>query len=70
MVYQANNESEKLTMWQAELTTAMTGFTVEQQENAIRQFLNMAASMTNHKRLQLLFSLLENLVVSDVLPAR
>lgn len=48
----------------------MNGLTKEQQEAAIRQFLSMAAVMTNHKRLQLLLSLLENLVQTNVLPAR
>jgi len=48
----------------------MTGLTKEQQEAAVRQFLSMAAAMTNHRRLQLLLSLLQNLVQSNVLPAR
>lgn len=57
-------------MWQNELKAAMSGLTKEQQEAAVRQFLSMAAVMTNHKRLQLLLSLLENLVQTSVLPAR
>jgi len=48
----------------------VTGLTKEQQEAAVRQFLSMAAAMTNHRRLQLLLSLLENLVHSNYLPAR
>lgn len=70
LVHNPNNEKEKISTWQSELTTAMTDLTVEQQENAIRQFLTTAAAMTNHRRLQLLLSLLENLVSSNVLPAR
>lgn len=65
-----NSENKKIATWQAELTAAMANLSKEQQENAVRQFLSMAAAMTNHKRLQLLLSLLENLVTSNVLPAR
>lgn len=48
----------------------MTGLTAEQQESAVRQFLSLAAGMTNHRRLQLLLSMLETLVTKGVLPAR
>lgn len=48
----------------------MTGLNTEQQENGVRQFLTMAAALTNHSRLELLLSLLENLVTNNVLPAR
>jgi len=57
-------------MWQNELKGLMTGLQKEQQEVAVRQFLSMAAAMTNHRRLQLLLSLLQNLVQSNYLPAR
>lgn len=70
LVHQPNNESEKITTWQNELKGVMTGLTKEQQEAAVRQFLSMAAAMTNHRRLQLLLSLLQNLVQSNFLPAR
>lgn len=70
MVYHPNSENEKLATWQTELTTAMSNLPKEQQESAVRQFLSMAAAMTNHRRLQLLLSLLENLVSTNVLPAR
>lgn len=70
LVHHPNSESEKIATWQSELSSAMSNLSKEQQENAVRQFLSMAAAMTNHKRLQLLLSLLENLVASNVLPAR
>lgn len=70
LVHQPKKESEKVTTWHQELKTAVTGLTKEQQEAAVRQFLSMAAAMTNHRRLQLLLSLLENLVYSNYLPAR
>lgn len=70
LVHHPNSESEKIATWQTELSSAMSNLSKEQQENAVRQFLSMAAAMTNHKRLQLLLSLLENLVTSNVLPAR
>lgn len=70
LAHDPNSENKKIATWQAELTAAMANLSKEQQENAVRQFLSMAAAMTNHKRLQLLLSLLENLVTSNVLPAR
>lgn len=70
LVHHPNSESEKIATWQTELSSAMSNLSKEQQENAVRQFLSMAAAMTNHRRLQLLLSLLENLVASSVLPAR
>lgn len=70
MVHHPNSESEKITTWQTELSSAMSNLNKEQQENAVKQFLSMAAAMTNHRRLQLLLSLLEHLVTSNVLPAR
>ncbi|KAH0954985.1 hypothetical protein HN011_002731 [Eciton burchellii] len=70
LVHHSNNDIEKITTWQNELKSAITGLTKEQQETAVRQFLSMAAAMTNHRRLQLLLSLLENLVQSNFLPAR
>lgn len=70
MVHHPNSENEKITAWQTELSSTMSNLCKEQQENAVRQFLTMAAAMTNHKRLQLLLSLLENLVTSNVLAAR
>ncbi|XP_015604323.1 mediator of RNA polymerase II transcription subunit 23 isoform X1 [Cephus cinctus] len=70
LVHHPDSESEKIKTWQSELSSAMTGLTPEQKETAVRQFLSMAAAMTNHSRLQLLLSLLENLVNKNVLPAR
>lgn len=69
-MHHPNSENEKISAWQTELTSAMSNLSKEQQENAVRQFLSMAAAMTNHRRLQLLLSLLEHLVISNVLPAR
>lgn len=70
LVHHPNCEGEKIATWQTELSSALSNLNKEQQENAIKQFLFLAAAMTNHKRLQLLLSLLENLVTSNVLPAR
>ena len=70
LVHNAELEIEKIAGWQNELSTAMTGLTTEQQESAVRQFLSLVAGMTNHRRLQLLLSMLENLVTKGVLPAR
>ncbi|XP_020291253.1 mediator of RNA polymerase II transcription subunit 23 [Pseudomyrmex gracilis] len=70
LVHQFNTDSEKITTWQNELKTAVTGLAKEQQEAAVRQFLSMVAAMTNHRRLQFVLSLLQNLVQSNVLSAR
>ncbi|XP_058805221.1 mediator of RNA polymerase II transcription subunit 23-like isoform X2 [Phymastichus coffea] len=69
IVHNTNNEKEKITGWQAALTNAMMGLTLEQQENAVRRFLYTSAEITNYKRMNLILSLLENLVSNNVLPA-
>lgn len=63
-------EKEKITGWQKELTVAMTGLTSEQQENVISRFLNVAGEITNYRQMHLILSLLENLVSTNVLPAK
>ncbi|KAH0534921.1 mediator of RNA polymerase II transcription subunit 23 [Cotesia glomerata] len=70
LVHNLGSETEKIKKWQGELRSAMLKLPVDQQELAVKQFLTLAAGMTNHKRLQLLLGLLENLVVNTVLPAR
>ncbi|XP_014210874.1 mediator of RNA polymerase II transcription subunit 23 isoform X1 [Copidosoma floridanum] len=70
IVHDTSNEKEKLTRWQGELTTAMLSLTPEQQENAIRKFLHTLADTTNCKRMHLILSLLENMVSTNVLPAK
>ncbi|XP_072748836.1 mediator of RNA polymerase II transcription subunit 23-like isoform X2 [Anoplolepis gracilipes] len=70
LVHQPGHENEKITTWQNDLNGVIGGLTKEEQETAVRQFLSMTAAMTNHKRLQLLLSLLQNLVQSNFLSAR
>lgn len=53
-----------------ELQNALTGLPAEQQEAAVKQFLSMAATMTNHSQLQLMLNLLEYLVNNNVISAR
>jgi mediator of RNA polymerase II transcription subunit 23 len=48
----------------------MMGLSTEQQENAIRKFLYTSAEITNYRRMHLILSLLENMVATNVLPAR
>ena len=70
IVHNPEEEKEKEEKWQKELSAAMTGITAEQQESAVRQFLILAGGVTNDRRLDLLLSMLENLVNTSVLPAR
>lgn len=70
LVHHPEVEAEKVQKYQNELQTTLTGLPVEQQEAGIRQYLLVAAGMTNHNRLQLLLSLLETVVANSVLPAR
>ncbi|XP_008216793.1 mediator of RNA polymerase II transcription subunit 23 isoform X2 [Nasonia vitripennis] len=70
IVHNPSNEKEKIKGWQSELASVMAGLGTEQQENAIRRFLYIAAEITNYKRMHLVLSLLENLVSTNVLPAR
>ncbi|XP_066992222.1 mediator of RNA polymerase II transcription subunit 23 isoform X2 [Anabrus simplex] len=70
LVHRPDHEAEKIQSFQQELQTALTGLVVEQQEAGVKQYLLMAANMTNHSRLVLLLSLLEKLVSDNILPAR
>ena len=70
IVHNPSNEKEKIKGWQKELAAAMAGLTAEQQESVIRRFLNVAAEITNYRRMQLIVSLLENLVANNVLPSK
>lgn len=61
--------SEKLNSFLQELQTAFSGNPVEQ-ENAVKQYLSLTVSMSNPSRLHVLFTLLENLVSNNTLPAK
>lgn len=51
-------------------TAPTPGISVEQQENGLRHYLSLTAGVTNQKRLQLLLTIVENLVGDNTLPAR
>lgn len=70
MVHRPEHETEKVQNFQQELQLVLSGLNQEQQETGVRLYLIKAAEMTNHNRLQLLLSLLEKLVASNILPAR
>jgi len=70
LVHRPEQETEKVQNFQQELQSVLSGLNAEQQEIGVRTYLLKAAEMTNHSRLQLLLSLLENLVASNILPAR
>lgn len=70
MVHRADHELERVHTLQQELQNVLTKLPAEQQEVAVKQYLSMAVTMTNHSRLQLLFKLLESLVMNNTLPAR
>ncbi|GFG29793.1 hypothetical protein Cfor_03295 [Coptotermes formosanus] len=70
LVHRPEQETEKVQNFQQELQSVLSGLNAEQQETGVRAYLLKAAEMTNHSRLQLLLSLLENLVASNILPAR
>lgn len=70
LVHRPEQETEKVQNFQQELQSVLSGLNGEQQESGVRAYLLKAAEMTNHSRLQLLLSLLENLVASNILPAR
>ncbi|KAF7988683.1 hypothetical protein HCN44_001256 [Aphidius gifuensis] len=70
LVHNLDIDAEKIKSWQAELNNAVSRLPPDQQEPAVKQFLIMAAGMTNNKRLKLLLGLLENIVVNNILPAK
>ena len=69
LVHRSDYE-EKNRAHSKELQAIFTGITTEQQEAGVRQFLTLAAGMTNHARLEMLLTLLEQLVANRILPAR
>ncbi|XP_063986050.1 mediator of RNA polymerase II transcription subunit 23 [Diachasmimorpha longicaudata] len=70
LVHNLDNDLAKTKSWQTELSVAIGKLAADQQEAAVKQFLLLAAGMTNHRRLQMLLGLLEGLVSGNVLPAR
>lgn len=70
LVYRPELEVEKTAQFQVDLQAALNGLVPEQQEAGVRQFLNMAAGMTNAGRLQLLLKLLEGVVQNSIVPSR
>lgn len=70
LVHRPNAETEKLQLWQQELTKVFRGITQQEQvEIAIRQYLSVAATCS-HSKLQLLMEMLESLVRGGTLGAR
>ena len=61
---------EQVQPCQQELQSVLSGLNAEQQETGVRAYVLNAAEMTNHSRLQVLLSLLENLVASNILLTR
>ncbi|XP_056641984.1 mediator of RNA polymerase II transcription subunit 23 isoform X1 [Diorhabda carinulata] len=69
LVHRLNNETEKITTWQQELSTAFRNTNPEQLDVAVRQYLGIAYGCSqNH--LKLLMELLETSVKNGTLPAR
>ena len=70
LVHNIENEAAKIAQWQQELTNIISELSNEQQEIAVRQFLILTATMTNHSKLQMLLSMLKTLVTGGTLQAR
>lgn len=70
LVHRPEVETEKMAHFQSTFQAALTGLIPEQQETGVKQFLLMAANMTNPSRLQLLLQLLEGVVQNNVVPAK
>nr|CAD7567473.1 unnamed protein product [Timema californicum] len=70
LVHRPELEAEKIQNWQHELQTVFIATPSEHQEAGVRQYLVMAAGMTNSSRLKMLLSMLETLVLNNILPAR
>ena len=69
-MHNPSHEKAKIKGWQAELSAAIAGLNAEQQESVVKKFVYVASDVTNNKRMHLIFSTLENLVATNVLPAR
>lgn len=70
IVYNQNNEKDKVNQWRKQLSALLTGLPPDQQEIGVKRFLHICTKITNHKQLQLVMSILEYLVNSNALTAR
>lgn len=70
LVYKPEQENERLAMYQKKLCAVMTTLSADLQESAIRQYLTLTAIMTNRYKMKQLLTLMENLVNTNILPAR
>lgn len=70
IVHSQTEEKDKISTWQKQLKTLITGITQEQQEIAVKKFLYISTKINNYKQLHLVLSLLEYLVTSNTLPAK
>ena len=70
LVHRPDFENEKMEQFRSELQIALNNVVPEQQEAGVRQFLLLAANMTNPSRLQFLLQLLEGAVQSNIVSAR
>lgn len=69
LVHRSSTDTERIAIWEQELSDVLRDVTQEQVEIAIRQYLSVAATCS-YSRLELLMDLLESLVRRGTLGAR
>lgn len=70
IVHNPNNEEEKNREIQNKLVNFMSSIPKWQQEPQIRQYLLIAADVIHYRKLKLCLSMLENLVNTNIIPAK
>lgn len=70
IVHNANNEEEKNKEIQNKLSNFISSIPKWQQETQIRQYLLVAADVIHYRKLKLCLSMLENLVNTNIIPAK
>ncbi|XP_037977902.2 mediator of RNA polymerase II transcription subunit 23 [Plutella xylostella] len=70
LVHKTEEENERNAEYQKKLCAVMTSLSTENQEAPIRQYLTMAADLTNRYKMKQLLTLLENLVNTNIIQAR
>lgn len=63
-------ETDRIISLRSDISGTLLGLTPQQQEAGINQFLNVASSMTNSTRLQLVLNVLHDLVQKNILQAQ
>lgn len=69
LVHRAEKEAIKIAVWQQDLTDLFQNISPEQLDLALRQYFSVISGCS-HSHMRLLMELLENIIMTKILPAR